>query len=60
MSIMGGGDLARFVPRRTDDLSEVEAIALEVKELAFLATTEDAGEGPLAFMEKRAPVYKGR
>lgn len=55
-----GGDLARFIPRRTNDLSEVEAIALEVEELAFLATTEDAVEGPLAFMEKRAPVYKGR
>jgi hypothetical protein len=27
-------------------LSEVEAIALEVEELAFLATTEDAVEGP--------------
>ena len=52
--------MARFIARRTNDLSEVEAIALEVEELTFLATTEDAVEGPLAFMEKRAPVYKGR
>jgi hypothetical protein len=52
--------LARFIPRRTNDLSKVETIALEVEELACLATTEDAVKGPLAFMEKRAPVYKGR
>ena len=51
---------ARKVTRRTNELSEAEAIAMEAEELAFLATTEDAVEGPQAFMEKRAPVVKGR
>ena len=51
---------ARNVTRRTADLTEAKAITLETEELAFLATTEDAVEGPRAFMEKRPPMFKGR
>ncbi len=41
-------------------LPEKEALALEGKYSAPVFQTEDAREGPRAFMEKRAPVYKGR
>jgi enoyl-CoA hydratase len=45
---------------RTSGLSFAEGYALEdvAKQTVFL--TEDAVEGPRAFMEKRSPVYKGR
>jgi enoyl-CoA hydratase len=45
---------------RTSGLSFDEGYALEdvAKQTVFL--TEDSVEGPRAFMEKRAPVYKGR
>jgi enoyl-CoA hydratase len=39
---------------------ESEAIAIERKHAAVVMNSEDAKEGPRAFMEKRAPVYKGR
>jgi enoyl-CoA hydratase len=51
---------ARKVMRRAADLSEAEALALESTEMNMLAGTEDAREGPRAFMEKRPPVFKGR
>lgn len=39
---------------------EAEALALEHEISAPVFLTEDAREGPRAFMEKRAPVYHGR
>ena len=39
---------------------EIEALKMESTFSGPVFKTEDAVEGPLAFMEKRAPVYKGR
>jgi enoyl-CoA hydratase len=39
---------------------EREALALEHEISAPVFLTDDAKEGPRAFMEKRAPVYRGR
>ena len=39
---------------------EQEALAIEVEISAPVFQTEDAKEGPRAFMEKRTPVYHGR
>jgi crotonobetainyl-CoA hydratase len=41
-------------------VSEAEAWELNRELLAFIMNTEDAREGPLAFAEKRDPVWKGR
>jgi len=51
---------AREVIRASADLPEAEALALENQRSSELAQTEDAREGPLAFMEKRSPVWSGR
>ena len=39
---------------------EEEAMKMESRFAAPVFRTEDAREGPRAFMEKRKPVYEGR
>ncbi len=51
---------ARALVRASGDLSEQAALDLEEAESLRLAGTEDAREGPAAFMEKRPPVFRGR
>ena len=41
-------------------LPEAEAMDVELKWGGPVFRTEDAVEGPRAFMEKRAPVFQGR
>jgi len=42
------------------ELSLDEGFRLESDLSALIGTTEDSKEGPRAFAEKRAPVWKGR
>jgi enoyl-CoA hydratase/carnithine racemase len=42
------------------DLPLEEGLRLEADLSAMIATTEDSKEGPRAFAEKRAPVWKGK
>ena len=51
---------ARRVVRHSADLGEREALLLESEAGVALGQTEDAKEGPLAFMEKRTPKFEGR
>lgn len=46
--------------RKCMNLPMDEALNLELEIAAEVFMTEDAREGPLAFMEKRKPVWKGR
>jgi enoyl-CoA hydratase len=51
---------ARELLRTSFDETEAEALDHETTLSVRLAKTEDAVEGPRAFLEKRPPVFKGR
>jgi enoyl-CoA hydratase len=48
------------VARVAADHSEADLQAISAKAAKMVFTSEDAKEGPLAFVEKRAPTWKGR
>lgn len=51
---------AREAVRRGAELPLADGLRLEQDLAAFLYTTDDAKEGPRAFLEKRPPAWKGR
>ena len=51
---------AKMAIRRGAGLSLEEGLRLEQDLAAFLYTTDDASEGPKAFLEKRPPVWQSR
>ena len=46
--------------RETSGMTEEEAFAFEIPLIRSVFSSEDAGEGPLAFTQKRAPDYRRR
>jgi len=62
--IVANGPLAVTRIRRSvldcEGRHESEALAIEREHAQVVTKSEDAKEGPRAFMEKRAPVFKGR
>jgi enoyl-CoA hydratase len=52
--------LAKEVVVRTSGLPLEDAYRIEAAAMAEVMATHDAREGPLAFMEKRAPRWQGR
>lgn len=51
---------AKAAIQRGAETSLEDGLRIEQDLAAFLYTTEDAREGPRAFLEKRAPVWQGR
>jgi enoyl-CoA hydratase/carnithine racemase len=52
--------LAKSAVTRGADLSLAEGLQLERDLATFTYTTQDAKEGPRAFIEKRAPQWQDR